>query len=831
MDGSGDWGEAYRRAQALVAQMTLTEKVNVTSGTGWQTQSCVGQTGSVPRLGFRSLCMQDSPLGIRFTDYNSLWPAGGTVAASFDRKLWRERGVDMGSEFRDKGIDVQLGPVVGPLGRSPEGGRGWEGFSPDSVLSGIAAAETIKGMQSAGVIATIKHFFGNEQEHFRQVGESVQRGFNLSEALSSNIDDVTLHEIYLWPFADAIRAGSGAVMCAYTQVNNSYACQNSYVLNHLLKGELGFQGFVMSDWQAQHAGVGGALAGLDMAMPGDTLFDTGDAFYAANLTIGVLNGSMPVWRLDDMATRIVAAWYYVGRDKAQVPINFNSWSLDTHGYKYYINQEGYGRINEHVDVRQQHGKAIRRMAARSTVLLKNANATLPLANSQKFTAVFGSDSTDAPYGPNGCADRGCNNGTLGTGWGSGTANYPYLVTPLRAIANHANDYGNGIVQAVTDDYAYDQIAPLARQATVSLVFVNADSGEGFISVDGNDGDRQNLTLWNAGDLLIRNVTANCNNTIVVIHSTGTVDVSSFYDNPNVTAILWAGLPGEQSGHSIVDVLYGKVNPGAKLPFTIGRRRADYGTDLLYKPNNGDNAPQDVFGEGPFIDYRGFDQRNVTPIYEFGYGLSYTTFHYANLKVQQHYPGEYKPTSRKSAPAPTVGAPPGNASEYLFPPDFPRLKWPFLYPNLNTTDLRLASGAPDYGLPTEQWLPEGASDGSPYKIHPAGGAPGGNPQLYDVLFTVTAEVTNTGDVVGDEVAQLYLSLGGPRDAKVALRNFDRLCNIQPGETRTFTANVTRRDMSNWSTEAQNWVISKHPKTVYVGKSSRKLPLHQKLPSVK
>ena len=141
----------------------------------------------------------------------------------------------MGSEFRGKGVSVALGPAMGPLGRQPAAGRNWEGFGSDPYLQGIAAAETIKGIQSAGVIATAKHFIANEQEHFRQ-------GVN---ALSSNVDDRTLHEMYLWPFQDSVKAGVGAVMCSYNKVNNSAACQNSWLQNGILKDELGFQGFIM----------------------------------------------------------------------------------------------------------------------------------------------------------------------------------------------------------------------------------------------------------------------------------------------------------------------------------------------------------------------------------------------------------------------------------------------------------------------------------------------------------------------------------------------------------------------------------------------------------
>jgi beta-glucosidase-like glycosyl hydrolase len=215
------------------------------------------------------------------------------------------RGRAMAEEHKAKGVTMQLGPVAGPLGRAPEGGRMWEGFAADPVLTGIAMAETIKGMQDTGIIASAKHYIGNEQEHFRQLGEAKEFGFNISGTLSSNIDDRTLHELYLWPFADAVRAGVGSILCSYTQINNSYGCQNSKTINNLLKGELGFQGFVVSDWGGHPSGVSSALAGMDMSMPGDTSFDTGLSYWGANLTVAVLNGTVPEWRIDDMVMRVM----------------------------------------------------------------------------------------------------------------------------------------------------------------------------------------------------------------------------------------------------------------------------------------------------------------------------------------------------------------------------------------------------------------------------------------------------------------------------------------------------------------------------------------------
>ncbi|KAI2615523.1 glycoside hydrolase family 3 protein [Hypoxylon sp. NC1633] len=825
------WEDAYAKAKEFVSQLTLAEKVNLTTGVGWQGEQCVGQTGSIPRLGFRGLCLQDSPLGVRFADYVSAFTSGQTVAASFDRGLMYRRGQAMGTENRIKGVDVMLGPVAGPLGRAPAGGRNWEGFSVDPYLTGVGMAVTIKGVQDAGVIACAKHFIGNEQEHFRQVGESQGRGYNITEALSSNVDDRTLHELYLWPFVDAVRAGVGSIMCSYNQVNNSYACQNSKILNSILLSEVGHQGFLVSDWQATHSGVSSALAGLDMSMPGDTEFNTGYSFWGANLTLAVLNGTVPQYRIDDMAMRIMAAYFKVGRTvENQIPISFDSWTRDTYGPIHFAANEGVQQINWHVDAQQDHGGLIREIGAKSTVLLKNEGA-LPLKK-PKFLAVIGEDAGPSPLGPNGCSDHGCDMGTLAMGWGSGTADFPYLITPLEALqAQAVEDHTR--IEAVLNNSASATIQALVKQASATaLVFVNADSGEGYINVDGNEGDRKNLTLWGNGDELIKNVSSLCNNTIVIIHSVGPTLVTDWYDSPNITAILWAGLPGQESGRAIVDVLYGKVNPAARTPFTWAAKREDYGADLLYEPNNGNGAPQQDFTEGVFIDYRALDHANIKPIFEFGFGLSYTTFKYSDIQVEKSGAGEYKPTTGKTAKAPTFGIISKNLTDYLFPKSsFPYI-WQYIYPYVNTTSsLKDASMDPKFGETADKFLPPGALDSAPQNLNPAGpgltAQPGGNSQLFDILYTVTAKITNTGSIVGDEVPQLYVSLGGEDNPPVVLRGFDRI-RIDPGATATFRAEITRRDLSNWDVVTQNWVISSSPKKVYVGPSSRQLPLSALLP---
>lgn len=801
MRGGNGWQDAYEKAQQFVSGLTLLEKVNLTTGVGWEGESCVGNTGSIPRLNFPGFCLQDSPLGVRDTDYNSAFPAGINVAATWSTRLFKSRGNAMGMEHRGKGIDVQLGPVAGPLGRVPAGGRNWEGFSPDPVLTGIAIGETIKGIQDAGVIACAKHYIMNEQEHNRESTQTV------SFAYSSNLADQTMHELYLWPFADAVRAGVGAVMCSYNQINNSYGSQNSYTLNYLLKNELDFQGFVVSDWWAQHTGVASALAGLDMTMAGDQNLASGNTWWGSNLTAAVLNGTIPQWRLDDMVTRIMSAYYKVGRDTAKVPVNFNSWSLNTFGYQHPLANEDYQQINYHTNVQDDHAHLIREIGGASTVVLKNTNGALPLKK-PKSIAVIGEDAHDNPGGPNSCGDRGCNIGTLAMGWGSGTANFPYLIAPNTALkAQAANDRSKYV--NVSNNYDFDAVTKAVTGADVAIVFANADSGEDYITVDGNEGDRNNLTLWGNGDALIAHVASINPNTIVVLHTVGAVIVEAFKNHPNITGLLWAGLPGQESGNAITDVLYGKVNPQAKSIFTWGKKREDWGVDVIYTPTA--DPPQLNFKEGNFIDYRYFDANNIAPSYEFGFGMSYTTFKYSNLRIQNENPGPYQPTKGKTAPAPTFGKIDYNVADNEFPPGFHAVK-NYVYPYL---DGPIPTGQP------QNW-PKGAFDSSPQPKLPAGGSAGGNRQLWDVLYTVSATVTNTGNVKGTEIAQLYVSLGGPTDPKIVLRGFDDLI-LDPGESETFTYGVTRRDLSNWDAKTQNWVISAYPKTVYVGASSRNLPL--------
>ncbi|KAL8281538.1 hypothetical protein RQP46_006222 [Phenoliferia psychrophenolica] len=681
--GYGNWTAAVIKARAFVADLTIAELVNLTTGQG-QESACVGNTGTIPRKSFTGICLQDSPTG---------------------------------------GVNVFLGPMMN-LVKNVAAGRNWEGAGADPYLSGIVSAETVKGVQSAGVIACAK-------EHFR--------GGSGAQAESSNIDDRTLHELY------------------------TYSCENSYLLNGVLKGELGFQGFVTSDWGAVESGVNTALAGTDMNMPGFKAYAVSGAdanetnpsiakesYWGASLVEYIKNGSVPLVRVQDMATRTMAAYYMMGQDQDFPETNFHQLTMDT-----YL--DGV-LVNQHVDVQSNHSIGIRATGAASVVLLKNVNSTLPLAPTDfKKFGIFGSDSGPISEGLNPCAYRACDvSGTLAMGWGSGSQSFTYLVDPLSAIQSYVRANGNptAAIEYVLDDYNYDNLEAVARRSEVCLAFVSADSGEAVGIVDGNAGDRQNLTLWHSGDKLIKKVASECANTVVVMHTAGAVLMESWVDHPNVTAILYAGLPGQESGNSLVDVVFGAVNPSGRLVQTIAKERSDYGSDVLYHNSSDLPIPQIVYKEKLLIDHRWLDAKNITPRFEFGFGLSYTTFSYGNLTTTSS-----STTSRRSF----------------------------------------------------------------VEIDARSDTPVASSSLADVAYTVSFAVTNTGTVDGHEVSQLYLGFPeGAGEPPKVLRGFERTF-ISAGATERVVLELTKKDISIWDVASASWTIPSGTFTVFIGQSSRLITL--------
>ncbi|KAI9434684.1 beta-glucosidase [Lactarius indigo] len=722
------WTDAYTIAKAKVVNFTLEQKVSITTGLGYQGGRCNGNIRSVGS--FPGLCLEGSSLGVHNADFVTAFSAPINAAATWQRWLLRARGAAMGNEQVGKGVNIALNPMMN-LGRVAQGGRNWEGFGGDPFLASVSAYETILGLQSAGVQAVAGHFINYEQEAQR-------------DSYSSNVDDRTQHEIYAAPFLRSVMAGVASVMCSYNLVNGAYACENNGTLNNLLKGEFGFKGFVVSDWYATHSTTS-ALNGLDMTMPGDTTQASGTTYFGANLIAAVQKGTIPEARVDDMATRILAAWYFLGQ------YNFTQTNFNA-------NNPFDGATNGHNNVQTDHGALVRKIDAASMVLLKNDNS-LPLKKPRRLVLI-GSDAAPAHIaGPNGFMNQGGVDGVLAMGWGSGTAQFTYLISPYEALQARArNDHTS--FSWFFDDFDTVGAGNAAYYQDAAIVFLQADSGEGTITVDGNAGDRKNLTAWHNGDALVQAVAANNSNTIVVVHSVGPIILEPWIDNQNVKAVIWAGLGGTETGNALVDILYGDVNPSGRLPYTIAKSPDDYPAQLA-------TGTQIDYSEGLFIDYRHFDAKNIAPRFEFGFGLSYTTFDYSGLSLtavtgQQDQDGSLEANWAASKPNPQV-----------------------------------------VGGSTALWL-------------------------HRPVLDVTFNVKNTGSVAGTEIPQVYVHFpANSGEPPSVLRGFTDV-DLQPGQTQAVTISLSRYDLSIWDVPSQSWMRAAGSYNISVGASSRDFRLSAQSP---
>lgn len=657
-------------------------------------------------------------------------------------------------------LDNHYSPVVGPLGRHPLGGRNWEGFGVDPYLAGAAMDSSVRSIQRSGVQVCAKHYIGNEQE--TQRSDTLQNGLDTA-AISSNIDDRTLHEAYLWPFADVVKAGVLSVMCSYNRLNETYSCENDRILNTILKGELGFRGYIVSDWFATHSGVASAEAGLDMTMPGpvdqaSATVLSSTSYFGANLSAAVQNGSLSEARLDDMARRILTPYFYLGQDSAQYPsVDYTAYAVELVSYGVspdLLTSVGIGIPTNLTarDVRGNHAKIIRQIGAAGAVLLKNANEILPLRQPMNI-AIYGNDAADVADGlaymgsDDTTPQFGFETGILSYGGGSGSGRPSYIVSPLEAIRNRANRY-SGRVQYILDNnmLAAGDFRSIYPSPDVCLVFLKTWAMEGWDRVY-FDND------WNS-TAVVNNVAARCPSTIVVTNSAG-VNTLPWATNENVSGILAAHYGGQEAGNSIADVLFGDVSPSGRLPYTIPKRKEDYDFPIV---NITGSAASDAsqwqsnFTEGLLIDYRHFDARNITPLYEFGFGLSYTTFELtSSLEVVRKSSVDAYPSSYGDVP------------------------------------------------------------------------PGGKAALWEEVAALRCSVKNTGKRRGAQVVQLYISFpdsAPPGTPPKVLRGFEKV-ELDTGETKTVTFSLARRDLSFWDVNTQEWQIPKGPFILRAGFSSRDL----------
>ena len=360
------------------------------------------------------------------------------------------------------------------------------------------------------------------------------------------------------------------------------------------------------------------------------------SLFGGNLTTGVKNGSLELTRLDDMVQRIMTPFFFLGQDKDYPLVDPSSADLNTFSPISTWLQDWPMNGTRSVDVRADHGEFIRKLGASSIVLLKNENSSLPL-KAPKRIAIFGNDASEDTEGYYNQANF--EYGTLSVGGGSGTGRLTYLVTPLEAVKARAKQDGALIQQWLNNTLiAMTDITTLAipEQPDVCLVFLKTWAEEAA--------DRVSLDLDWDGNGVVESVASYCSNTIVVTHSSG-INNLPFAGHENVTAILAAHYPGQESGNSIVDVLYGDVNPSGKLPYSIALKSDDYNGLPITAVNSTDPyAWQVYFEEKLEIDYRYFDAQNMSVLYEFGFGLSYTNFSVSALTISKLSNATLTPTS-------------------------------------------------------------------------------------------------------------------------------------------------------------------------------------------
>jgi len=595
-----------QRTKLLLSQMTFDEKVALLHGAMAMPfgpfklpAGAIGSAGFIPgieRLGIPALQESDASLGVTNplmvrgpSDMSTALPSSLALAATFDPAIAYEGGRVVGTEARAKTINIQLAGGV-DLARDPRNGRNFEYAGEDPLLAGLIAGESIRGIQSTGVISTAKHYALNDQEHNRNTVDSI-------------IGEAAARESDLLAFQIAIERGQpGSIMCSYNLVNGVYACQNDWLLNRVLKRDWGYKGFVMSDWGAVHS-LDAFMGGLDQ-QSGEQL--DAKIWFDTPLKEAIKAGKIPTARVDDAAGRVLRAMFAAGLfDRTDTPAQID--------------------FDAHADVAQHE-------AEDAIVLLQNRNAILPLAASAKRIVVIG-----------GHADAG-----VASGSGSSQVTTPYRKEAILPVASVPIG-GEGMMAAFSNvvfhpsppltalrshlkgaQVAFDtglypeNAAAAARNADVAIVFVYQPSGEGE--------DVPSIDLPMGQNALVQAVAAANPNTIVVIESGNPVALP-WADKVGAIVEAWYG--GARGGEAIARVLTGEVNPSGRLPMTWPMSESQLPRPAIpgWTAGPTDRVPVDYTIEGSDVGYRWYARKGETPRYWFGHGLSYTSFTYDKLVVR------------------------------------------------------------------------------------------------------------------------------------------------------------------------------------------------------
>ncbi len=598
------WSDRSRqpddRARSLVEALTFEEKIGLVSAPmavpppGHRPPPDVigsaAATAGIPRVGLPALQESDAGLGIsnpnqvRPDDASTALPSALLLGSTFDPALADACGVVVGAESVAMGFAVQLAGGAN-LVREPRCGRNFEYLAEDALLTGVMAGAAIAGIQSQGVVSTVKHFALNAQETGRVV-------------VSSDIGEAALRESDLLAFEIAIERGRpGSVMTAYNRVNGVHASEHEFLLDQVLKRDWGYPGFVMSDWGGTHSTVAAALAGLDR-QSGSQLDQ--EPYFGEPLAQAVRRGDVPEARLDDMVFRLLRAVILAG----------------------VLDRSGRPAVN--LDAHQQLS---RKTAEQGIVLLRN-DGTLPLSNPATVLVVGGHADSGVLSG--GGSSQVSPVGSLREA-GTSIAEFqiPRTYHPSSPVAALSSALPS--VEVTYHDGAdRDAAARAAERADVVVVVVEQWTAEGHDVADLGLGDDQ--------DALVAAVASANRRTVVVVESGGPVLMPWL---PEVGAVLAAWYPGSRGGEAIAAVLTGQVCPSGRLPVTFPQTTAQLPRAVMRDASTATSSPgappvgafsEDYDIEGADVGYRWYERVGLTPQFAFGFGLSYTSFAYAELQI-------------------------------------------------------------------------------------------------------------------------------------------------------------------------------------------------------
>jgi len=629
------------KAKELVSKMTLQEKVKLVVGMGFKmpvlpnsnkkdkdkdvlgialppsseenasipekVPGAAGRTHGISRLGIPILTLSDGPAGVRIdpkrgtnqTYFATAWPVGTLLASSWDTALVKKVGVAFGNEVKEYGIDILLAPALN-IHRNPLGGRNFEYYSEDPVVAGNITAAMVNGIESNGVGTSIKHFALNNQETNRN-------------SVNTVVNERAIREIYLRGFEIAVKKSQPwTVMSSYNLVNGTFTSESYDLLTTILRKEWGFKGLVMTDWFGGKDPVAQMKAGNDLLMPGT-------AYQEKTILDAVTSGKLDEKVLNENCERI---------------LNLVLLSPSYLGYKY----------SDKPDLKA-HAQISRHAATEGMILLKN-EAALPLQ--QKNVALYGNTSYAFIAG----------------GTGSGDVNKAYTVSLLEGLKNGGYTVNADLKKTYQDYIAvekakqpkpkgfFDVIPPIAEMSIdpagaqkdaaandLAIITIGRNAGEGADRKVEND-----FNLTSAEQQLIQTISAAYHakhkKVVVVLNIGGVIETTSWKDQAD--AILLAWQPGIEAGNAVTDVLSGKVNPSGKLATTFPVSYTDVPSAKNFPGKETDpTAPSNpmmgkpaevVYEEGIYVGYRYYHTFNVKPAYEFGYGLSYTSFKYSPVTL-------------------------------------------------------------------------------------------------------------------------------------------------------------------------------------------------------